>query len=146
MKSGSCGDEPPQGWAEFYLKSIFNRKSKKSMRKWRVKGVKRIAPEVVGAFIESCLLIAMSGSAFAQTADGNNGITQATSTIAGYFDAGCNLMYAIGAILGLIGAVKVYQKWNHGDHDTSKVAAAWFGSCIFLVIVATVLKAFFGVS
>jgi hypothetical protein len=116
------------------------------MRKWRVKGFERIPPEVIGAVIESVLLIAISGNVFAQAADGNAGITQATSTIAGYFDAGCNLIYAIGAIVGLIGAIKVYQKWNHGDHDTSKVAAAWFGSCIFLVIVATVLKAFFGVS
>ncbi|HSZ87609.1 MAG TPA: DUF4134 domain-containing protein [Puia sp.] len=80
----------------------------------------------------------------AQTADGNAGINQANTTVRGYFDAGTNLMYAVGAILGLIGAVKVYQKWNHGDHDTGKVAAAWFGSCIFLVIVATVLKSFFG--
>ena len=69
---------------------------------------------------------------------------QANTTVRGYFDAGTNLMYAVGAILGLIGAIKVYQKWNHGDHDTGKVAAAWFGSCIFLVIVATVLKSFFG--
>jgi hypothetical protein len=78
------------------------------------------------------------------TADGNAGINQANTTVRSYFDAGTNLMYAVGAILGLIGAVKVYQKWNHGDHDTGKVAAAWFGSCIFLVIVATVLKSFFG--
>jgi hypothetical protein len=76
--------------------------------------------------------------------DGNAGINQANTTVRGYFDAGTNLMYAVGAILGLIGAIKVYQKWNHGDHDTGKVAAAWFGSCIFLVIVATVLKSFFG--
>lgn len=116
------------------------------MRKWRVNGFKRIAPQVIGALVEFVLLIVAGGNAVAQTADGNAGITQATSTIAGYFDAGCNLIYAIGAIVGLIGAIKVYQKWNHGDHDTSKVAAAWFGSCIFLVIVATVLKAFFGVS
>src|ERR1700729_2720684 len=80
----------------------------------------------------------------AQSADGNAGINQATTLVNGYFAAGTNLMYAVGAILGLIGAVKVYQKWNHGDHDTGKVAAAWFGSCIFLVIVATVLKSFFG--
>ena len=80
----------------------------------------------------------------AQTADGNAGINQATTLVSGYFAAGVNLMYAVGAILGLIGAVKVYQKWNHGDHDTGKVAAAWFGSCIFLVIVATVIKSFFG--
>ena len=76
--------------------------------------------------------------------DGNAGINQANTTVRGYFDAGTNLMYAVGAILGLIGAVKVFQKWNHGDHDTGKIAAAWFGSCIFLVIVATVLKSFFG--
>lgn len=82
----------------------------------------------------------------AQTADGNAGITQATTLVNGYFAAGTNLMYAVGAILGLIGAVKVYQKWNHGDHDTGKVAAAWFGSCIFLVVVATVIKSFFGIA
>ncbi|MEP6684226.1 MAG: DUF4134 domain-containing protein [Parafilimonas sp.] len=81
-------------------------------------------------------------SAFAQ--DGNEGIDQATTMVKSYFDSGTNLMYAIGAILGLIGGVKVYQKWNHGDHDTGKVAAAWFGSCIFLVVVATVIKSFFG--
>ena len=81
----------------------------------------------------------------AQTADGNAGINQANTTVRSYFDAGTNLMYAIGALVGLIGAVKVYQKWNSGDPDTGKVAAAWFGSCVFLVIVATVIKSFFGV-
>ena len=76
--------------------------------------------------------------------DGNEGIDQATTMVKSYFDSGANLMYAVGALLGLIGGVKVYQKWNHGDHDTGKVAAAWFGSCIFLVVVATVIKSFFG--
>ena len=54
-------------------------------------------------------------------------------------------MYAVGAVVGLIGAVKVYQKWNSGDPDTGKVAAAWFGSCVFLVVVATVIRSFFGI-
>jgi len=98
---------------------------------------------------QPAILTFMSMSAFAtnlwaQTADGNAGITEATTQVKGYFDTGCNLMYAIGAVSGIIGAVKVYQKWNQGDHDTNKVAAAWFGSCVFLVIVATVLKSFFG--
>ena len=84
----------------------------------------------------------MSLSLFAQ--DGNAGIEEATKMVNSYFDSGANLMYAVGALLGLIGGVKVYQKWNHGDHDTGKVAAAWFGSCVFLVIVATVIKSFFG--
>jgi hypothetical protein len=83
--------------------------------------------------------------AYAYAQDGNAGINEANTAVRGYFDTGTNLMYAIGAVLGLIGAVKVYQKWNGGDPDTSRVAAAWFGSCIFLVVVATVLKSFFGV-
>src|SRR3954449_12738461 len=77
--------------------------------------------------------------------DANAGIEEANTKVRSYFASGTNLMYAVGAILGLIGAVKVYQKWNSGDQDTGKVAAAWFGSCVFLVIVATVIKSFFGV-
>ena len=80
---------------------------------------------------------------FAQ--DGNAGIQEATNKVKGYFDTGCDLMYSIGAVVGIIGAIKVFNKWNAGEPDTNKVAAAWFGSCIFLVVVATVLKSFFGI-
>lgn len=76
---------------------------------------------------------------------GNAGIDAANNEVRGYFNSGTQLMYAIGAILGLIGAIKVYQKWNAGDPDTSKVASAWFGSCVFLVVVATVIRSFFGI-
>src|ERR1035438_6102281 len=96
------------------------------MKKWRAKNKIRYASALA-------VLVLARATGKAQTADGNAGINQATTMVNGYFAAGVNLMYAVGAILGLIGAVKVYQKWNHGDHDTGKVAAAWFGSCIFLV-------------
>lgn len=76
--------------------------------------------------------------------DVDAGIQEADNMVRNAFVAGTNLMYAVGAVLGLIGAVKVYQKWNSGDPDTNKVAAAWFGSCIFLVVVATVIESFFG--
>ena len=77
--------------------------------------------------------------------DGNAGINAANTQVRSYFQSGTSLMYAVGAILGLIGAVKVYQKWNAGDHDTGKTAAAWFGSCVFLVVVTTVIRSFFGI-
>lgn len=89
-------------------------------------------------------VLCMVATATIYAQDGNEGINEATTMVKSYFDSGANLMYAVGALLGLIGGVKVYQKWNHGDHDTGKVAAAWFGSCIFLVVVATVIKSFFG--
>jgi hypothetical protein len=88
-----------------------------------------------------CLLARAAG----YSQDGNAGINEANTQVRSYFAAGTNLMYAVGAIVGLIGAVKVYNKWNSGDPDTGKVAAAWFGSCVFLVVVATVIKSFFGV-
>lgn len=87
-------------------------------------------------------LLLLAVAAVAQ--DGNAGITAATTQVRSYFQAGVNLMYAIGAIVGLVGAVKVFNKWNSGEPDTGKVAAAWFGSCVFLVVVATVLSSFFG--
>ena len=99
---------------------------------------KRWMYALAGAF-----MLLVSVAALAQ--DGNAGINEANTKVRSYFAAGTNLMYAVGAIVGLIGAVKVYQKWNSGDHDTGKVAAAWFGSCVFLVIVATVIRSFFGV-
>lgn len=91
------------------------------------------------------LLLITSGVITAYAQDGIAGINQANQQVRSYFAAGTNLMYAIGALLGLIGAIKVYQKWNAGDQDTGKVAAAWFGSCVFLVVVATVIQSFFGV-
>jgi Domain of unknown function (DUF4134) len=89
------------------------------------------------------VLIGLSLDGYGQ--DGNAGIQEATNKVKSYFDTGCDLMYAIGAVVGIIGAVKVFNKWNAGEPDTNKVAAAWFGSCIFLVVVATVLKSFFGI-
>ncbi len=97
---------------------------------------------VATTLVASCLI---SSGLQAQTGDGNAGINQATTMVKGYFDAGANLMYAIGAIVGLVGAIKVYQKWSNGHPDTGSTAAAWFGSCVFLVVVATVLKSFFGI-
>ena len=82
-----------------------------------IKKLKKFLVMKVAVVWPSILLSLLTTDGYSQTADGNAGINR---------------------------AVKVYQKWNHGDHDTGKVAAAWFGSCIFLVIVATVLKSFFG--
>jgi hypothetical protein len=97
----------------------------------------------VRTFVFFTMTVFLSLALWAQ--DGTAGINDANQRVRSYFAAGTNLMYAIGAIVGLIGAVKVYSKWNSGDHDTGKVAAAWFGSCVFLVVVSTVIRAFFGI-
>lgn len=75
--------------------------------------------------------------------NGSAGINEATQMVTSYFDPATQLIYAIGAVVGLIGGVKVYNKFSNGDPDTSKTAASWFGACIFLIVAATILRSFF---
>jgi phage-related minor tail protein len=93
------------------------------------KSVAFIALTVLGAY-----------RSFAQSADG---IDQATSEVSSYIDPVANLIIAIGAVVGLIGGVRVYIKWQSGDQDTQKAIMGWFGACLFLILVGVVIRAFF---
>lgn len=88
------------------------------------------------------LLTATAIGAYAQ-GNGIAGINEATKMVTSYFDPGTKLIYAVGAVVGLIGGIKVYNKFSSGDPDTSKTAASWFGACIFLIVAATILRSFF---
>lgn len=90
----------------------------------------------------AALSMMCSINVFAQ-GNGASGINEATQMVTSYFDPATKLIYAIGAVVGLIGGVKVYNKFSSGDPDTSKTAASWFGACIFLIVAATILRSFF---
>ena len=91
------------------------------------------------------MMLAAVAAASAAMGQGNGsaGITEATQMVTSYFDPGTKLAYAVGAVIGLVGGIKVYQKFSSGDPDTSKTAASWFGACIFLIVAATILRSFF---
>ena len=84
-------------------------------------------------------------SVSAQAGGGTTGINAATSSLTAYVDPVSTLTLAIGAVVGIIGGVRVYIKWNSGDQDINKEIMGWGGSCLFLVLVSVVIKAFFGV-
>src|SRR3970282_2424486 len=88
-------------------------------------------------------MVMLKGLGAMAQGDGSAGITEATQMVTSYFDPATQLIYAIGAVVGLIGGVKVYGKFSCGDPDTSKTAASWFGACIFLIVAATILRLFF---
>lgn len=92
----------------------------------------------------SFALLFYSGALYAQ-GGGTTGINAATSSLTSYVDPVGNLILGIGAVVGLIGGVMVYIKWNSGDRDINKEVMSWGGSCLFLVLVSVVIKAFFGV-
>ena len=91
------------------------------------------------------MLLLLTATAIGAYAQGNGiaGINEATKMVTSYFDTGTKLIYAVGAVVGLIGGIKVYNKFSSGDPDTSKTAASWFGACIFLIVAATILRSFF---
>lgn len=90
-------------------------------------------------------LLFVAQSLSAQTGGGATGINAATSSLTAYVDPVSTLTLAIGAVVGIIGGVRVYIKWNSGDQDINKEIMGWGGSCLFLVLVSVVIKAFFGV-
>ncbi len=88
-------------------------------------------------------LFALANLSLLAQGNGVAGINEATQMVTSYFAPATKLIYAIGAVVGLIGGVKVYNKFSSGDPDTSKTASSWFGACIFLIVAATILRSFF---
>lgn len=70
-------------------------------------------------------------------------LSGAATTISGYWDDVKGLIYAIGAIVGLIGGVRIYNKWTNGDQDINKEIVGWGGACLFLTLVPEFVDAFF---
>jgi hypothetical protein len=92
-------------------------------------------------------LLGMNGAVMAQpgaTGNGAGALTQTATTIRSYGTAAQTIILALGVIIGLIGAVRVYSKFHNGDPDTQKAVMSWFGAALFLVAVGTILTAFFG--
>lgn len=58
----------------------------------------------------SAVALLAASATFAQ-GNGMAGITEATNMVTSYFDPATKLIYAIGAVVGLIGGVKVYGKF-----------------------------------
>ena len=94
-------------------------------------------------YLLTALIVASVTSAYAQIAKAKSSLTTVSSELGGLFDTVTKVIYAIAAISGAIGAITLYQKWNSGDPNTTKLVGAWFGAALFLAIVATFLKAMF---
>ena len=71
----------------------------------------------------AAIIVADVSKTFVQ-GNGLAGINEATRMVTSYFDPGTTLLYAIGAVVGLIGGIKVYGEFSSGDPDTSKTAAS----------------------
>ncbi len=91
-------------------------------------------------------LVLMAGI-YSAYADGiETGLTSAASSIKGYITAITALCYAIGGVVGIVGGVRIFNKWQGGDRDINKEVMAYGGALIFLLLAPTVVKAIFSLS
>ena len=88
-------------------------------------------------------LILLNFTSLMAQGNGVAALEKANSEILTYIEPITNLFYVICAVIGFIGAVKVYGKWSAGSSDTTKTAASWFGSCVFAIVAVTAIRAFF---
>ncbi|MDO5664488.1 MAG: DUF4134 family protein [Bacteroidia bacterium] len=91
----------------------------------------------------SIIFLLLLAVTFPMWAQGEQGIRDAATKIKEYIPAITTLMYAIGGVVGLVGGIRVYVKWNNGDQDVNKELMMWGGALIFLLVVPTVITAFF---
>lgn len=87
------------------------------------------------------LLVVASGSVNAQI---GVGVDAAANEVKGIFTNVSNLILMIGGVVGLVGGIRVFSKWQNGDNDVQKQLVGWMGACVFLLLTGTVLKTMFG--
>lgn len=94
-------------------------------------------------FLAFAMLLTTSMQA-QDAAAGNAGLSVAVTSITEYFPTVKLLCYAIGGVVGLIGGIRIFNKWNNGDNDINKELVGYGGAMLFLVIMPNVIQAFFG--
>lgn len=77
--------------------------------------------------------------------DINTGLSTGTSQLVSYFDPITTLVMAIGAIVGIVGGIRIYSKWNNGDQDINKELLGWGGSAVFMIIAPLIIQGVFGI-
>ena len=76
-------------------------------------------------------------------ARGAAAISNANTEIRKYWDPIKLLIQGIGGVVGLIGGLRIYNKWTNGDQDINKEVVGWGGACLFLIIVPQFVNSFF---
>lgn len=81
-----------------------------------------------------CMMLTMSNSLYAKSA-----FTNAAKTLNSYQSGIQSITYAVATLVGLIGAGRIYFKYQSGDQDLMKSMIQWGGSFVFLLAAAAAI-------
>lgn len=82
---------------------------------------------------------------YAQGPPGIPEFQQFTGEMYRYYFSFSDLVLALGALSGMIGGLRVYANLQKGKHHMDGQVEGWLFSCLFLNLLAVVLKAVFGI-
>lgn len=103
-------------------------------------------PRISAAMQKAYLVVGLAmvqTMAHAQANKGVGAINTAANTFKQYQGPVQNLLYAIAAIIALVGAFSIYFKMQNGDQDVKKTILMTVGGCVAFVALAVALPAFF---
>lgn len=72
---------------------------------------------------------------------GGAALDNAAQSIRDYLPGIKALMKSIAAIVGIVGGIRIFNKWQNGDQDTVKEMIGWVGAIIFILLVPTFVEA-----
>jgi hypothetical protein len=92
------------------------------------------------------LFFFLSGSgAYGQSPPGVTEFNEVESDMERIYVALSRLSFAIGAVSGILGGLRVYNNWQMGKHQIDIQVISWFSACLFLSIMGFFLSGLFGV-
>lgn len=74
---------------------------------------------------------------------GAQALSTLTSDLEQYLDPVTTVIYMAAAIVGVIGAFRVYTSWQQGKDNVMSGAMGWFGAMLFLLVANAVVRAMF---
>ena len=98
------------------------------------------------ALVLTCATVAYNTMTYAQGNAGSAGvgaINGAANAFKNYLTPVQNLLYAIAAIIALLGGFSIFAKLQNGDQDVKKTIMQVVGGCVAFVAMATALPLFF---
>lgn len=105
--------------------------------------------KLFGKSRQRALVLACASVAYQAMFAGNAGATGAgaindvASSFKSYLSPIQNLMYAIAAIIALMGGFSIFTKLQNGDQDVKKTILQVVGGCVAFIAMATALPKFF---
>ena len=76
---------------------------------------------------------------------GINEMQQAKQDLSGSFFSARDASLILAAIMGIVGAVRVYHNWQMGKDRITTDVVAWFYSALFIILMGAFCQAIFGI-